>query len=48
MRHVEDNDEIIERIAAIDFGKSELVASVRVPDPGRAGRASRNSSTAPR
>ena len=38
MRRVEDNDEIIERVAAIDIGKAELVACVRVPDPGRAGR----------
>jgi hypothetical protein len=33
MQRVEDNEEIIERVAAIDVGKSELVACVRVPDP---------------
>jgi transposase len=38
MQRVEDNEEIIERVAAIDIGKSELVACVRVPDPGRRGR----------
>ena len=38
MQGVEDNEEIIERVAAIDIGKSELVACVRVPDPGRPGR----------
>jgi transposase len=38
MHRVEDNEEIIERVAAIDVGKSELVACVRVPDPGRPGR----------
>ena len=37
MRRVEDNDEIIQRVAAIDVGKAELVVCVRVPDPGRAG-----------
>src|SRR3954464_13783175 len=35
MQRVEDNEEIIERVAAIDIGKSELVACVRVPDSGR-------------
>src|SRR5919112_55634 len=38
MQRVEDNEKIIERVAAIDIGKSELVACVRVPDPGRRGR----------
>jgi len=38
MQGVEDNEEIIERVAAIDVGKSELVVCVRVPDPGRPGR----------
>ena len=38
MQRVEDNEEIIERVAAIDIGKAELVACVRVPDPGRPGR----------
>ena len=29
----QDNDEIIERVAALDIGKAELVCCVRVPDP---------------
>jgi transposase len=35
---VEDAEEIIERVAALDIGKAELVACIRVPDPDRAGR----------
>ena len=38
MQRVEDNEEIIERVAAIDVGKAELVVCVRVPDPARHGR----------
>jgi transposase len=38
MQRAEDNEEIIERVAAIDIGKAELVVCVRVPDPGRPGR----------
>ena len=38
MQHADDNDEIIERVAAIDIGKAELVVCVRVPDPDRPGR----------
>ena len=34
----EDHEEIIERIAALDIGKAELVCCVRVPDPDRGGR----------
>ena len=33
-----DREEIIERIAALDIGKAELVCCVRVPHEGRAGR----------
>jgi transposase len=33
-----DNEEIIERVAACDIGKAELVCCVRVPDEGRPGR----------
>ena len=32
------HEEIIERVAALDTGKAELVCCVRVPDEGRAGR----------
>jgi transposase len=33
-----DNEEIIERVAALDIGKAELVCCVRVPDDDRPGR----------
>jgi transposase len=38
VQRAEDDKEIIERVAAIDIGKAELVVCVRVPDPGRPGR----------
>jgi len=31
----QDEQEIIERVAALDIGKAELVCCVRVPGPGR-------------
>jgi transposase len=34
----EDTEEIIERVAALDIGKGELVACIRVPNPDRPGR----------
>src|SRR5438067_2681351 len=34
----QDNEEIIERVAALDIGKAELVCCVRVPDEGHRGR----------
>jgi transposase len=34
----EDTDEIIGRVAALDIGKAELVACIRVPKPGASGR----------
>jgi transposase len=34
----QDREEIIERVAALDIGKAELVACVRVPSPGKLGR----------
>ena len=34
----QDNEEIIERVAALDIGKADLVCCVRVPDEGRPGR----------
>ena len=33
-----DNEEIIERVAALDIGKAELVCCVRVPDEDRPGK----------
>ena len=34
----QDNEEIIERVAALDIGKAELVCCVRVPEEDRPGR----------
>jgi transposase len=34
----QDNEEIIERVAALDIGKAVLVCCVRVPDEDRPGR----------
>ena len=34
----QDNDEVIERVAALDIGKAGLVCCVRVPDEGLPGR----------
>jgi transposase len=38
LRDSEDSEEIIERVAALDIGKAELVACIRVPNPDRPGR----------
>ena len=38
MQRVEDSEEIIERVAAIDVGKAEVVVCIRIPDPARPGR----------
>ena len=34
----EDTEEIVERVAALDIGKAELVACIRVPNPDKPGR----------
>jgi transposase len=34
----DDTEEIIERVAALDIGKAELVACIRVPNPDKPGR----------
>ena len=34
----EDTEEIIERVAAVDIGKAEVVACIRVPSPDKPGR----------
>ena len=34
----QDNEEIIERVAALDIGKAELMCCVRVPEEDRPGR----------
>ena len=38
LQETHDREEIIERVAALDIGKAELVCCVRVPDEGRRGR----------
>jgi hypothetical protein len=38
LQETHDREEIIERVAALDIGKAELVSCVRVPDEGRPGR----------
>jgi hypothetical protein len=40
---LEDSEEIIERVAALDIGKAELVACMRVPHPDRPGRRAQRS-----
>ena len=40
MQETQDSEEIIERVAALDIGKAELVVCVRVPGPARPGRRS--------
>jgi transposase len=38
LQETADREEIIERVAALDIGKAELVCCVRVPHEGRPGR----------
>ena len=40
LERASDDEVIIERVAAIDIGKSEVVCAVRVSTPGRAGQRS--------
>ncbi len=44
----QDNDEIIERVAALDIGKADLVCCMRVPDEGRQAGACRRWRPTPR
>jgi transposase len=37
LEQTQDNEEIIERVAALDIGKATLMCCTRVPDPGRSG-----------
>ena len=41
----EDTEEIIERVAALDIGKAEVVGGVRVPNPDKPGRRGREVTT---
>jgi transposase len=45
LESTQDNEEIIERIAALDIGKAELVCCVRVPGQGPGGRRRQEVST---
>jgi len=38
LEETHDNDQIIQRVAALDIGKAELTCCVRVPGPGGSGR----------
>jgi transposase len=38
LQETADREEIIERVAALDIGKAELMCCVRVPHEGRPGR----------
>ena len=38
LEETHDNDQIIQRVAALDVGKAELTCCVRVPGPGGSGR----------
>jgi hypothetical protein len=38
LTRAQDNEELIERVAALDIGKADLVCCLRVPDEGHPGR----------
>jgi hypothetical protein len=38
LQETQETEEIIERVAALDIGKAEVVCCVRVPHEGRPGR----------
>jgi transposase len=38
LEQTQDNEQVVERIAALDIGKAELVCCVRVPDPEASGK----------
>ena len=38
LEETQETEELIERVAALDVGKAELVCCIRVPGPGRRGR----------
>jgi transposase len=48
MEETEDREEIIERVAALDIGKAEVVACVRVPSPTTPDGGPRRSAPIPR
>jgi transposase len=38
LEEAHDGEELIQRVAALDIGKAELVCCVRVPSPDRSGK----------
>ncbi|WP_222718738.1 hypothetical protein [Actinokineospora xionganensis] len=48
MEETPDDHEVIERVAALDIGKAELVCCVRVPGDGPRGRRMQEVRTIPR
>jgi hypothetical protein len=45
LEETHDNDQIIQRVAALDIGKAELTCCVRVPGQGSSGRRLQDGST---
>ena len=48
LEETQDTEELIERVAALDIGKKELVCCVRVPGEGKRGRRLQEVRTTPR
>ena len=48
LQETQDREEIIERVAALDIGKAEVVCCVRVPHEGRAAAGCRRCRPTPR
>jgi hypothetical protein len=38
LEEMQETEEIVQRVAALDVGKAELTCCVRVPSPGKRGR----------
>jgi transposase len=38
LEEMQETEEIVQRVAALDIGKAELTCCVRVPSPGKRGR----------
>ncbi|MFC0530976.1 hypothetical protein [Phytohabitans kaempferiae] len=47
LEETRDRDEIVERVAALDIGKAEVVCCVRVPSPSGSGRRAQEVRTYP-
>ena len=48
LEETQDTEELIERVAALDIGKAELVCCIRVPGEGKRGRRLQEVRTYPR